>query len=115
MSGETLCWSCRRAYSGCSWSARGVPVKGWTAEPQYIANSDYGTKNVVKSYFVERCPEYIAEERWNAPAEWNGAYYDAPICMACFTRKICQQVKATCNARARLQPAKKPTVKGDGD
>lgn len=43
---EHLCWSCKNAYSGCSWSVFYKPVNGWVA---YKSNV---------SYLVHKCPQY---------------------------------------------------------
>jgi hypothetical protein len=49
---DTLCWDCKNATGGCSWSSSFVPVEGWDA-----------TKTIVKvvqkeeeSYIVRKCP-----------------------------------------------------------
>ena len=45
----TLCWDCKRATGGCSWSARLKPVKGWTAK-------ETKKDSPFSSYIVEDCP-----------------------------------------------------------
>ena len=60
---KTLCWSCRNAYGGCSWSRRFVPVAGWTAERRDIRVC----AGLVESYRVKECPEYEYEE----PGNWE--------------------------------------------
>lgn len=50
---HTLCWDCRNACGGCSWSQYFVPVKGWKAVPTY--------NKVSNSYIVTECPEFIRD------------------------------------------------------
>lgn len=50
---DTLCWQCSKACGGCSWSDKLVPVKGWTAQENYIASGGF------MSYNVERCPQFV--------------------------------------------------------
>lgn len=57
---DTLCWKCQRALGFCSWSRNFVPVKGWTAKPTLIKQKE---GNYTKSYCVEKCPQFIKEER----------------------------------------------------
>lgn len=49
----TLCWSCKNACGGCSWSKSLTPVKGWQAEKTLV------------SYLVIKCPNY----RWDGRSE----------------------------------------------
>lgn len=44
--GDTLCWECRNATGGCSWSKKLKPVKGWTVEEGSVSVS------------VKSCPKY---------------------------------------------------------
>jgi hypothetical protein len=63
--GKTLCWTCRKAYGGCSWTEvdytkegwpiRFEPVKGWNAIP--TKNEKY------TSVLVVSCPEYDPDDR----------------------------------------------------
>ena len=55
--GETICWHCKKACCGCSWSKRFVPVKGWTATETVIIGGRDGSERI-KSYRVIRCPEF---------------------------------------------------------
>lgn len=62
---KTLCWTCRKAYGGCSWTEvdytkkgwpiRFEPVKGWNAIP--TKNEKY------TSFLVVSCPEYDPDDR----------------------------------------------------
>ena len=49
---ETLCWSCKNACGGCSWSRNLVPVEGWNTIPVKIK----GIKT--QSYKVISCPKF---------------------------------------------------------
>lgn len=65
---STLCWNCRNACGGCSWSRYKVwqPVPGWTA----IETEFGGQKKIngkvrrvpIKSYIVLDCPEFIPDQ-----------------------------------------------------
>ena len=50
-----LCWRCKNACGGCSWSRELKPVDGWTAEPTIVkdSNGDF------PSYKIKKCPEFI--------------------------------------------------------
>ena len=45
---QTICWDCKKAIGGCSWSETLTPVEGWTA----IQND----KDNTESYKVIMCP-----------------------------------------------------------
>lgn len=49
-----LCFFCKNAVYGCSWSKRFEPVEGWTAEPTTIRYA----YNDVKSYHITACPQF---------------------------------------------------------
>jgi len=52
----TLCWDCKNAVGGCSWSSYGKPVTGWTAQKfQKSSTKPYDT------YIVEKCPMFIRD------------------------------------------------------
>lgn len=53
----SLCWSCERAgRASCEWMQRGVPVKGWNAEPTIV----YLNKNRrAHSFMVRECPKFV--------------------------------------------------------
>lgn len=68
----TLCWTCKNAYGGCSWTEveekkhgrpiRYEPVKGWVA---------IQTKNeCFESFCVLSCPEYEPDDRREEP-QWK--------------------------------------------
>lgn len=48
-----ICWHCKNACGGCSWSKILAPVKGWKAKE--VKNVGY---LVTKSYKVIECPEF---------------------------------------------------------
>lgn len=57
-----LCWTCRKACGGCSWSARFQPVPGWTAQ-HVEAITYHGSQQVrSESYDITACPEYVMDE-----------------------------------------------------
>ncbi len=57
---KTLCWGCKKALGGCSWSKRkGKPVEGWDAEPT-IVKDEMGD---FESYLVKSCPEYTPDDK----------------------------------------------------
>lgn len=51
----SLCWHCKNATGGCSWSRRFEPVENWTAVETSI-KSVYGTNK--DSYHVIDCPKF---------------------------------------------------------
>jgi hypothetical protein len=57
--GETICWVCKNATGGCSWSARLEPVKGWKAKEAPIRLTRKGYTKYTDSYVVLECPEYV--------------------------------------------------------
>ena len=64
---ESLCWTCRRCYGKCPWTAYNThlgkvqfdPVPGWVAKPH---KREYNG-GIEISYHVITCPLYIADER----------------------------------------------------
>ncbi len=53
----TLCWGCKNATGGCSWSARLEPVPGWDAVTTAIKCSGVPAQ----SYHVRACPLFEAD------------------------------------------------------
>lgn len=47
--GESLCWICKKAIYGCSWSQRFEPIPGWKAKPVKLRGG-------ADSYRVQECP-----------------------------------------------------------
>lgn len=52
-----LCWDCKKACGGCSWSKNFEPVPGWQAEKRVL----YNAKIPVVSYHITACPEFEQE------------------------------------------------------
>ena len=52
--GYQLCFSCKNACGGCSWSRCGEPVGGWVATPTVILQN----AEEKESYSIEYCPEF---------------------------------------------------------
>mgnify|MGYP004523284735 CR=1 FL=1 len=56
--GQALCWRCRKACGGCSWSRKLEPVAGWraavTEPPKYLC----GSMRDIPNYCVIECPEF---------------------------------------------------------
>lgn len=52
---STICWECKNALGGCSWSKNFKPVNGWEAEKTYLRSNH---KIGGESYKVINCPEY---------------------------------------------------------
>ncbi len=55
---ESLCWDCKNACGGCSWSRNLTPVEGWEAKTIKVKGNFY-TGEVLDSYVVINCPEFI--------------------------------------------------------
>lgn len=64
---DTICWECKNAVpnfeklQGCSWSAFGIPVKGWNAKKTVIKNGyylDHINLPDTQSYCVFECPNF---------------------------------------------------------
>lgn len=56
---KQLCWDCKKATGGCSWSKNFIPVPGWTATPAVIKSTS-GRNNVMitETYSITACPEF---------------------------------------------------------
>ena len=50
-----LCWTCKNACGGCSWSSKLIPIKGWSAIPDVIKD-DSGD---IHTFKILKCPQYI--------------------------------------------------------
>ena len=51
---QQLCWNCKKAVCGCSWSRYFKPIEGWLAVPTRIMVGMSG----VDSYNIMWCPEF---------------------------------------------------------
>ena len=56
MGNYALCWDCKNATGGCSWSSEFKPVKGWVAKK--IGKT---TARPYSTYKVEQCPEFVRD------------------------------------------------------
>jgi len=56
-SSETLCWDCKNACCGCSWSIKFEPVAGWIATATEILGGR-DNDEVISSYHVIKCPMF---------------------------------------------------------
>lgn len=54
---QQLCWICKNACGGCSWSRAFKPVEGWMATPTIILQEDNYIK-LIPSYHITACPEF---------------------------------------------------------
>lgn len=82
----TLCWTCRNACGGCSWSevdkatnrVRFQPVKGWVAtKTRVLVNSGRGQTGRCydTSYIVRFCPLYEADAAMDPTQEEASASF----------------------------------------
>jgi hypothetical protein len=58
----TICWDCKNAVKGCSWSKDFKPVDGWEAIPTKILQKDnrFGRYDkTLNSYIVISCPQFV--------------------------------------------------------
>lgn len=73
ITGQTLCWRCRRATNapgmGCSWSRRAdpEPVEGWEARETTLKGSDYyhgkNYTTIIQSYVIRTCPLFLPDNK----------------------------------------------------
>lgn len=79
--GAQLCWTCKKACGGCSWSSRFEPVPGWTAVAVAMRYRDGKTRDV-DTYSITACPEYEEDARAVAmePEQKTVVYRDALQC-----------------------------------
>ena len=79
---HTLCWLCKNAGGGCSWSKTFKPVKGWVAEPTVL---NISKDQVVDSFIVESCPKFIRKFKRHKTVEQKAA--ELGISVRTFYRK----------------------------
>ena len=60
---DTLCWECKNACGGCSWSHNLEPVEGWTVVETGPAEWMTSVQKMVPSVTVKECPEFIRDRR----------------------------------------------------
>lgn len=53
---DSICWDCKHATGGCSWSREFEPVSGWNAEKTLIKGYRDDDNYLVNSYCVYECP-----------------------------------------------------------
>ena len=63
-----VCWFCKNAFGGCSWTeidpdtkkVRFEPVPGWTAEKtRLLSQTVHGKRRVLESYYISACPQFV--------------------------------------------------------
>lgn len=57
-----LCWDCKKACGGCSWSKNFEPVPGWIAEERVLYHRGNGEKIRTSSYHIRYCPEFERDD-----------------------------------------------------
>lgn len=50
-----LCWMCKMATGGCSWSKSYKPIPGWKAKATIVKDSE----GDFSSYRIISCPEFV--------------------------------------------------------
>lgn len=55
----TLCWDCKNACGGCSWSRNFTPVAGWNATEGAVKVMCQKSQRYVQTFFVHSCPEFV--------------------------------------------------------
>lgn len=72
MARTSICFDCKNACGGCSWSEvdpitkkpRFVPVPGWTAQKVCLnLGTAYGRKRIVENYYVTACPQFEPDHK----------------------------------------------------
>ena len=56
---EQLCWKCKKACGGCSWSESLTPIDGWTAEKRVKKYNLFGEPAFYETYEITGCPEFV--------------------------------------------------------
>ena len=56
---EQMCWRCKNATGGCSWSKDLKPIKGWKAKKTYIRDSG---AVAYSSYKILYCPQFDEDD-----------------------------------------------------
>lgn len=68
---DQLCFSCKNACGGCSWSKTFTPVDGWEAKECKIPRTN------IKTYKIKKCPEYVFDGTCVRCVNFN-ANYESP-------------------------------------
>ena len=59
-----ICFDCKKACGGCSWSKNFTPVKGWLANKTKIRTyKDNIEERYTTSYNILFCPEFEPDEK----------------------------------------------------
>ena len=64
---RTLCTKCDKACGRCSWSAFGIPVKGWVAEQTKINVNHARDEVSIDSFNVLECPNFSIDKERHTP------------------------------------------------
>ena len=64
----TLCWDCKKAVLGCSWSREFIPVKGWLAFQTHKGEEGRPDHD---SYHVANCPEFERDAVCGGQRRWK--------------------------------------------
>ena len=56
---DQLCWTCKNACGGCSWSSEFKPVEDWTAKKTKLRLT---RGEHTQSFEITECPEYIPDD-----------------------------------------------------
>lgn len=70
---SNICFSCKMACGGCSWSESFEPIPGWTAaltRRVYRTHRGFG-QHIVDSYHITACPEYVPDKPRSTMAEYD--------------------------------------------
>lgn len=54
-----ICFDCKNACGGCPWSAKSVPIPGWSAEKSDIGNK----RKSIETYHITACPLFVPDEK----------------------------------------------------
>ena len=69
--GTNICFDCKNACGGCSWTefnpetkqTRFEPVPGWTAKPVVLnVGAAKGQVRLVETYHITNCPQFVRDE-----------------------------------------------------
>ena len=106
---RTLCWDCRNALWGCSWSKHFIPVEGWDATPHMLYAWDR-QHDQVQSYEVHRCPQYVPDPPREPvlPGPTPLAIKPPPArdpCVGCNNFGLCSKRGWTCKDKATWEVA----------
>jgi hypothetical protein len=78
-----ICFDCKKACGGCSWSAvdpvtrklRFEPVPGWTAKKVWLQSWHHGSRSrEVETYHITACPEFEPDKPRKMLRDSKGVY-----------------------------------------